>query len=209
METEPTSSPRRPAVGGAEITHLRDGTSIIRLRAHRVVEGRWWPSPAGKRGLVFLATSQFDEVVSRLAVHLAASGVQTLLLRSGPGVETQNGIRDLRSAASWLALRGARRIAFVGCGVSAGAAVGACNEDPESRLCSLLSPVSAHVPVEALAHRSCVIVCGDDDAAARELARRGGDRVRLVVFPRAPEGLAEVAGDVAALWVPMIGAALD
>jgi hypothetical protein len=206
METDPTSHSRRPAVAGAELTHRPDGTAVIRLRAsHRTMEGLLWGPPGASAGVALVVPSGFDVVIERLAVHLTIGGAWTLLVR---GSESGSSVSDLRAALAFFAAQGIGKFALGGAGQFADAAVAASVIESESRACALFSPTAANLPIERLGDRSCLIACGEDDEVAAAISARGGRGTRLMSFARAPEGLAEVAGDLAATWVPAIREAL-
>ena len=208
METDPTSSLSRSAVDGAEVIHRTDGSSEVGLRTgERVVEARWWPAPGGLGALVFMGTPGFEAGVARLAMHLALGGVHTLFVRHRPGHAALQASQDIECGARFLATRGATRFAFGGAGNLAGAAAEASRRRSSTSLCAFVSP-SERLSVLPVSGCPCLIACGDDSRAALALARELGDRARFLAFPLAPETLAEVAGDLAAVWVPAIVSAL-
>jgi hypothetical protein len=217
MEKEPTSpDPRgrpeflavaraRPCVSGAEIIHRGDGASVLRLRAtHRPIEGLLWRTSLVRCGVVCLAPPRFEKAISRLAVYLALEGTETLLLRpdsdGGAGVSAL----DLRSGATYLRSRGARKFCLAGADRWATAAVVVSSADASISACALFSPASAELPLEGLSDRMLLIACGEDDHIGRQIVGRRPLNSRLLSFPLAPEELSEVAADLAANWVPAV-----
>lgn len=209
METDPTSAGRRPAVSGVEIAHRTDGAVDLRLRAtHRTVGAAVWPSPRGNAAWVVLATRPFDRVISRLASHLAPRGVHTLRIESRLEPSGDESRSDLTCALGFLSDRGVSRIAVGAAAHSAVATLNAFLERPDLRICALLSPVGGSRVHGGSASRPVLLACGGNADRTLEIAKSLDFGVAPLVFRGASECLEEVAGDLAAAWVPALSEAL-
>ena len=185
---------------GAEIAAQADGSRGVTLATDdRSLFAVMYEARSPGAAVILASEQPFAPTFQALARGFARAGVTGLVLQIREGELT---LGDLEAARNFLSLRGALRFGIAAEGNAAAEAIsfGASRADVEAVAVFAPQQIARCAP-ERLGGRPLAVFCNAEDQAGRTLVRRGRAPCELLAFPGAGPVLAEVASDVAAMWV--------